>query len=65
MEIPYTGQLVKSLGKVVGGRREKRRGQDELHVDQSAAKFISILQEIPGCSDFAVEKVNQWLNLDA
>ena len=34
-------------------------GQDELQVDKSAAKFTSILQEIPGCSDVAVEDVNQ------
>ena len=63
MEMPYTGKLVKSLGKVVGERREGR--QDELQVDQSAAKFTSILQEIPGCSDVAVKDVNQSLNLDA
>ena len=66
MEMPYTGQLVKSLGKVVGGRREREGGgQGELQVDQSAAKFTLILQEIPGCSDVAVEDVNEWLNLDA
>ena len=40
-------------------------GQDELQGDQSAANFTSILQEILGCSDVAVEDVNQWLNLDA
>ena len=44
---------------------EREGGQYELQVDQSAAKFTSILQEIPGCSDVAVEDVNQWLNLDA
>ena len=66
MEMPYKGQLVKSLRKVVGGRREKKGGgQDELQVDQSAGKFTSILQEIPGSSDVAVEDDNQWLNLDA
>ena len=26
MEMPYTEQLVKILGKVVGGRRKRRRG---------------------------------------
>ena len=46
-------------------REKKGGGQDQLQVDQSAAKFASILQEIPGCSDVAVEDVNQWLNLDA
>ena len=44
--------------------KEREGRQDKLQVDQCAAKLTSILQEIPGCSDVAVEDVNQRLNLD-
>ena len=36
-----------------------------MEVDQSAHSFTSISQEIPGCSDVAVEDLNQWLDVNA
>ena len=57
--------LSRTWEKLLVDKEREEGGQDELQVDQSAAKFTSILQEIPGCSDVAVEDVNQWLNLDA
>ena len=57
--------LLRAWEKLLVDEEREEGGQDELQVDQSAAKFTSILQEIPGCSDVAFEDVNQWLNLDA
>ena len=57
--------LPRAWEKLLVDEEREKGGQDELQVHQSAAKFTSILQEIPSCSDVAVEDVNQWLNLDA
>ena len=57
--------LSRAWEKLLVDEEREEGGQDELQVDQSAAKFISTLQKIPGCSDVAVEDVNQSLNLDA
>ena len=51
--------LSRAWEKLLMDEERKEGGQDELQVDQSAANFISILQEIPGCSDVAVAVVNQ------
>ena len=65
LKIPYTSQFVKSLEKVVGGCREREGWEDDLKVDQSASCFTSILQEIYGCSDVAIEDEYQLLDVDA
>ena len=57
--------LSRAWEKLLVDKETEEGGQDKLQVDQSAAKFTSIAQEILGCSDVAVEDVNQWLNLDA